>query len=281
MPSPLAPDHLPDLQREVQRLMGQNILRLQLYEQQLKRLISATDFGVEIPAAGEPRQTQGIQTGGKTLGQLVGQLLGEVLVSEIPPAAPNRPEAADVAVRINAKLRLRMPPIAHAELQTALPELVDLRNGLVHHFIDGRDFSTLAGCQAAISDLSVTLETVGQRYGQLQDMARLIDGARASAHSMLASPEVHDFLVKGVIPWEFTNIVADLRAAAREPGNGDWTHVNAAAAWIKSRSSDQGPMRYGCTSWRHVIRTSGLFQLRYQKVDGNRIAEYRQRPSSL
>src|SRR5690606_9394670 len=115
--------HLPDLQREVQRLMGQNILRLQLYEQQLKRIMSATEFGVEIPAAGAPRQTQGIQTDGKTLGQLVGKLLGDVLVSEVPQAAPDRPEAPDVAVRINAKFRLHMPPSAHTELQTALREL--------------------------------------------------------------------------------------------------------------------------------------------------------------
>lgn len=104
--APFAPDHVPDLQREVQRLMGQNILRLQLYKQQLKRIMAATDFGVEIPAAGEPRQMQGIQTNGKTLGQL----LGELLVSELPPPAPDTPEAPDVAVRFHTKLRLHMPP---------------------------------------------------------------------------------------------------------------------------------------------------------------------------
>ncbi|SED17141.1 hypothetical protein SAMN05519105_3521 [Rhodobacter sp. 24-YEA-8] len=261
--------------------MGQNVLRLQLYEQQLKRIMSATDFGVEILTEGEPRQTQGIQTEGKTLGQLVGLLMGDVLFSEPPPPAPDHPVAPDVAVRFNTKMRLHMQSADHDEFQTALRELVAQRNHLVHHFIEGHDLSTVEGCQSAINTLHEVLEAVGKRFGQLQDMARHVNDACTVAHSVFTSPEFQEYLVKGQIPWAITDIVADLRAAARELRTEDWTPVDAAAAWIKERSPDQSPAHYHCSSWKQVVHTSGQFDLRYQIVDGRRIAFYRERPECL
>ncbi|MBO9717587.1 MAG: hypothetical protein J7507_12450, partial [Pseudoxanthomonas sp.] len=53
--------------------------------------------------------------------------------------------------------------------------------------------------------------------------------------------------------------------------------VSEASAWIVLHYPRQVPGRYGCSSWRHALHQSGLFELQRREVDGQRSIYYRER----
>ena len=75
-------DTLQTLQREVQRLLGRCVLRLQQYEKLMKAIVAHH----EISASGSPLESNQEQriadAASKTLGTLVGTLLGSYVTTD-------------------------------------------------------------------------------------------------------------------------------------------------------------------------------------------------------
>lgn len=275
----LADDTLPTLQREVQRLLGRCLLRLQQYEKLMKAIVAHH----EVTATGMPlasNQEQRIaDAAGKTLGTLVDTLLGSyVTTGETDDAS--EPEMRDDIISFKMKMCLSMSADDYSRTQDDLKELVSMRNDLVHHFIDHHDLWSLDGCRDAHDALTAAYGRIDQHFEQLRGWAEHMDQARRLASEFYQSDTFRDLVIHGIAPdgsvdWPAAGIVRALREAATELAVDGWTPVALAGRWITERLPEHLPSKYGCSSWRQVVHESHLFELRYRDVNGQRAAWYR------
>ena len=80
--STLVNGELQDLQREVQRLLGRCMLRLQQYERLIKAIVAHHSLSGPAHALESIRTARIAETAGKTLGTLVGQFLESYVVTD-------------------------------------------------------------------------------------------------------------------------------------------------------------------------------------------------------
>ena len=272
-------EELQTLQREVQRMLGRCLLRLQQYEQLMKAIVAHH----EISGSGSPLESNQAEriadAANKTLGTLVGTLLGTYVTSgEQEDVA--EPDAPDNIISFKMKMSLRMSAEDFDTTQNDLKELVLLRNNLVHHFIDQHDLWSLDGCRSAQESLVAAYSRVDQHFEQLRGWAEHMDQARRLAAEFAQSDAFRDLVINGIAPdgsvdWPAAGIVRALREAADQLAVVEWTPVATAGRWIAERYPDQLPAKYGCSSWRQVVHESRLFELRYREVNGQRAAWYR------
>lgn len=272
---------LQTLQREVQRLLGRCLLRLQQYEHLIKALVAHHEIAGPAHALESIRAERIADTAGKTLGTLVGQLLGSYVVTgdadtldEIAARAPSD------TISFGMRMQLSMSADDYARTESDLKELVLLRNSLVHHFIDQHDLWSLEGCQGAHDALVAAYSRIDQHFEQLRGWAEHMDQVRRLTAEFVQSDAFHELVVNGIAPdgtvdWSAAGIVRELRDAAGALAVDGWTPVALAGRWISDRHPEQLPAKYGCSSWRQVVHESRLFELRYREVDGQRAAWYR------
>ena len=279
LPIPPIDEELQTLQREVQRMLGRCLLRLQQYEQLMKAIVAHH----EISASGSPFESNQAEriadAANKTLGTLVGTLLGTYVTSGEQDEVAE-PDAPDNIISFKMKMSLRMSAEDFDTTQNDLKELVLLRNNLVHHFIDQHDLWSLDGCRGAQESLVAAYSRVDQHFEQLRGWAEHMDQARRLAAEFAQSDAFRDLVINGIAPdgsvdWPAAGIVRALREAADQLAVDEWTPVATAGRWIAERYPDQLPAKYGCSSWRQVVHESRLFELRYREVHGQRAAWYR------
>lgn len=272
-------EELQTLQREVQRMLGRCLLRLQQYEHLMKAIVAHH----EISASGSPLESNQAErvadAANKTLGTLVGTLLGTYVTSGDQDDVAE-PDAPDNIISFKMKMSLRMSAEDFDTTQNDLKELVLLRNNLVHHFIDQHDLWSLDGCRGAQESLVAAYSRVDQHFEQLRGWAEHMDQARRLAAEFAQSDAFRDLVINGIAPdgsvdWPAAGIVRTLREAADQLAVDEWTPVATAGRWIAERYPDQLPAKYGCSSWRQVVHESRLFELRYREVNGQRAAWYR------
>jgi hypothetical protein len=274
---------LPARQREVQRLLGRCLLRLQQYECLMKAIVAHHDLSGPAHALENIRTARIDNASTKTLGTLVGQLFGSCVVTEGAGTAAdttaNEPENVPFfAMRLHLDLSVE----DYVKTQRDLKELVLLRNNLVHHFIDDHDLWSIEGSGTAHNALVAAYARVDQHFEQLRGLAEQMDQVRRLAAEFVQSDTFQDLVIYGIAPdgtvdWPAAGIVRALREAAKELAVDGWTPVSEAGRWIMERSPEQQPNKYGCASWRQVLHESRLFELRYRDVDGRRAAWYRVR----
>lgn len=262
----LPPDPPLELQRDVQRKLGRCLLRLQQYEILLKALVAHGDI------AGPPAELQSVRDAQvacaqkKTLGTLVGMLTERHLTLAEEDDSAEEPQG-DGGLWFRFRFQVGLDASQHQATTAALKELVDLRNELVHHFLQRFNVWEPQGCRDADAYLDASYETIDGHYLTLRGWAQTIDEARASLASFMRTAAFEDLLVNGIAPdgkvdWPASGVVRCLREAeARFEAEG-WTRLNTATAWIRAHHPDQQPQRYGCGSWRHVIHESRLFEIR-------------------
>lgn len=264
-------DTLPSLQHEVQRKLGRCMIRLQQYERSMKALVA------NIAVEGPPEKLQDIRdkqvlcANTKTLGTLIGMFTGSYLNVAAPQGqpAPEDAEADDNSpnqawVRMN--FSMAMSPERHAQTKQALAELVDMRNDLVHHFLERFDLWQESGCRTADAHLDSCFEQIDGHCMELMGWAKSMERARALSASVMQSQQFEDAILHGIGPdgtvhWPISTIVECLRNAEQVCAIDGWTLLNSAIEHIRGSHSDQTPKRYGCGSWRHVIHASQQFDI--------------------
>ncbi|HGS8012525.1 OST-HTH/LOTUS domain-containing protein [Pseudomonas aeruginosa] len=186
---------------------------------------------------------------------------------------------------ISFRCQMELPEGHYAETKAALKELVDLRNELVHHFLQRFDLWSVDGCIAAESYLDESYETIDGHYLTLRDWAKSMDEARQLMVSFMQTPEYRDFVINGIGPdgtvhWASSGITNCLREAETKLAQEGWTPLFEAIHWIAKTYPEQTPKRYGCGSWRHVIHASQQFEIRKQSQadTGATVVWYRSRP---
>ncbi|WP_242482638.1 OST-HTH/LOTUS domain-containing protein [Thiocystis violacea] len=270
-------------QREVQRLLGRCLLRLQQYERLMKGIVVHHDISGPADELESIRAARVNDASTKTLGTLVGRLFGSCVVTEGADTAADDTASAPVdVIHFAMRMQLSLSAEDYVRTQNDLRELVQLRNNLVHHFIDQHDLWSIDGCRAAHDALVAACERIGKHFEQPRGWVRHMDQARQLSAEFLQSDAGYDVVFNGIFPdgtvnWPAAGIVRALREAANALAVDGWTPVAAAGRWITERSPEQQPKKYGCASWRQVLHESRLFELRYRDVDGQRAACYRVR----
>lgn len=283
--TPLLSDPLPDLQRTVQRKLGRCMLQLQQYERLLKAMVAHNEL------SGPPERLQAIRdekiacAHKKTLGTLVGMLAESYL--KLPDLSDEAEESEVQSIDsswFSFRYQMELPEERYAETKAALKELVDLRNELVHHFLQRFDLWRVDGCIAAESYLDESYETINGHYLTLRDWAKSMDEARQLMASFMLTSDFEDVVcndiwVDGTVHWPSSEITASLREAETKLSVDGWTPLFEAIHWVAKTYPEQTPKRYGCGSWRHVIHESQQFEIlkQSQAGDGLTVVWYRSR----
>lgn len=267
-------DDIKTEQHEVQRKLGRCLLRLQQYEVLLKSIAAHQTIegpGNKLQAI---RDEKVDDLRNKTLGHLVGILTGSYFTTDPSESTESAPTASKGEVPSAGWFRIRstiaMSQEGYAETVEQLREVVTLRNELVHHLIEKFNVWTLVGCRDATAYLDAAYLTIDSNYASLIALAKSMQDAHALMASFFASKAWEDFFVHGIAPegtvdWPRTTVVALLREVASTSDRDGWTNLADAIAFITAKHSDHTPRRYGCSSWRHVLHESKLFDLRRDK----------------
>jgi hypothetical protein len=268
-----------ELQRDVQRMLGRCMLRLQQYERLIKAIVANSEISASGPPFESNLEDRAANAANKTLGTLIGQLLGTVVTDGEQKDTPEA-DAPDDILSFKMKMSLQMSVEDFDRTQNDLKELVELRNNLVHHFIDQHDLWNLDGCHTAKESLAMAYNRIDQHFEKLRGWAESMDRSKRIAADVFKSDAFNDLLFNGILPdgsvdWSAAGAIRALREATDELAIDGWTPIAAAGKWVAQRHPDQLPEKYGCSSWRQVIHESHLFELRYREMNGQRAAWYR------
>jgi hypothetical protein len=248
------------------------MLRLQQYERLLKSMVASMAVEGPFEQLQAKRAGQVANASDKSLGTLVRMFTGSHLIptpsdgEKAPGDTSSDGQPADVAWA-RMRFNISMSPERYAETTAGLAELVALRNDLVHHFIERFDISDEDGCCAAVAHLDTCYEQIEGHSGRLKDWAASFAETQALASSFLQSKSFEDMFVHGInqdgsVCWPRSTIVECLRVAETACQVDGWTSLHAAIAFISKENRDQIPSRYGCKTWRQVLKKSGQFEVR-------------------
>ena len=271
--STIPSDDVPGLQPIVQRKLGRCLLRLQQYERQLKVIVAHSKLSG--PA---DRLEQTISCAQReTMGTLVGRLTESFLTPPTNEEESQTQAYAGDQIWFSYRHQLEMPAEHYEATKVAIKELVDLRNKLVHHFIEHFDLWSESGCQAADGFLEERYETINKHCLTLQCWAKAMVEARAKMALLVQSQAFSDELFDGIrgdgsVNWPGSGICCCLREAETKFAEDGWTRLEAAILWIGGTYPEQTPKRYGCSSWRHALHESRQFEIRKSQADNERTA---------
>lgn len=275
-------DEVAALQRDVQRLLGRCMLRLQQYEGLLKAIVAHHELAGPADSLERTRDRRIQETATNTLGVLIGKLLESyVVVSGVERELLGADIQAD-AIGFGFRMNLQMDAEDYAHTRDGLKELLELRNGLVHHFIERFDLMQVDTCAAAKEHLMTCYERIDAHYEQLRSWIEHMEQTRQLAASFMQSSAFHDLLVDGIAPdgiidWSAAGCVRVLREASARLAIDGWTPLDAAVEWIRADHPDQTPEKYHCRTWRQVLSESRRFELFYRDEDGRKQPWYRER----
>jgi hypothetical protein len=281
----LADEEAKALQGDVQRLLGRCMLQLQQYERLLKAMIADHKIsGVpqDLAAAREMRvDSLARQTLGHLLKELVDSFLGSAASDTLPDMTTDStggPSTVSIRVGVN---------LAEDDLARTVDDLgtlLDLRNNLVHHFIEQHDLWTAEGCRLAQTALDAAYERIDQSYGRLTEWAQDMDRTRQHFCEFAQSAAFRDLVVHGIAPdgtvdWPSSSLVSGFREAARALAGdqGEWVSVADAGKWLVEKYPDQSPSRFGCKTWQQALQESRLFDLRHERKSGRRVIFFKER----
>lgn len=261
------------------------MLRLQQYERLIKFLVAHHSLSGPIHDFERVRTARIDGTARKTLGSLVGELIGSYVVAdEIRPPEDAMTDSPEAPYWFAWHMTICLPNTDFARVECELREMVDLRNNLVHHFIDQHDIGSSDGCRGAQNALVAAYSSIDRHLAQLREWAEDMQNLRLAAAEAMQTQAFRDCLINGIssdgsINWFASGIVRALREAFEVLADDGWAPLAEAEKWITARHPEQLPTKYGCQSWRQVVHKAPNLELRYFVIDGERSAFYRPQAS--
>lgn len=261
---------LPQPINETQRLLGRCLLRIQRYELLLKNVLGASRVDLVPGAVSHDSVKRSDVFSTMTLGGLATELFETFVVSDVQDATgEDDVDVTENSAPARIRYKIVMDAEKRAETQKAVTDMVLLRNGLVHHFIQRFDLRTEDGRFLANEFLVSAFRAVDERVRELAGWAKAMDAARVRAASVVSSPEFENLIVNGIQPngdvvWECSGIVSGLYEAFDELAKDGWMSLDHARSWFTTHHPDQTPQRYGCASWKEVVHKSRAFRMNYR-----------------
>jgi hypothetical protein len=270
-----------ELRGEVFELMGRCILNLQNYELGMKQFLSTSEFRVNSRGSDLPQRRA--RYAEKTLGQLIKAFTGNhvTAISQKSTSDEMVDNRVPSGVEIEVRAGIEMDETEHALLIENLRELVALRNQLVHHFLSDYPLSDQENCLSAKKHLSSSLELIKHHTDQLKGFFKSRTSAGQALSKFISSGDFSHYITYGFIPgepinWPQTRVVEHLKAAELELQTKGWTELLIAIDWIKTKAPYLSPKSHGCPSWRALLHTSSLFEIRKEQLeDGTSKTLYR------
>jgi hypothetical protein len=262
------------LQREVQRKLGKCLIRIQQYELLLKDIVGKREISGILGDPARPVASNASAIATNTMGQLVDELTEKVFQPTLEESGQVPTEAAPIdedehpAGWVRFQMKVSMPPEAHAQLKLELQDLVDLRNDLVHHFVEGQDLMSEEGCITAEMFLDHCYAEIERHYVALQGRAASMNEAKLAMAAFVTSPEYLDRLRAELFPEtaqreavlpKFIELLQRAEAAHVEDG---WTALSHAIAFIEKEAPDATPKKHTFRGWPHVLNEARLFDVR-------------------
>lgn len=191
----------PKGQLEVQRRLGRCMLRLQQYEGLLKHLLAHHEIAGPVDSLDAQQAASLEKASGRTLGTLVKALFESYAVPEgfERELLPEQEAPAD-RISFGLSYRLALPPERLDELRIGLAALVQMRNELVHHFLERFDLASESGCTAALHHLQDCDGRIDRHLAELRGWAEAMDKVRAHMAAFFQSDDFCNLVTKGVVP---------------------------------------------------------------------------------
>jgi len=267
-------------QREVQRLLGRCMLRVQQLEQIMRNILAVYDVGGALATFEADRAKRLKKLAKANFGDLVEELFGGYLVADVAAAGaakvalPKRALRQHDAVTLpsdrlafRTTVRLPMPHDEFMAAYKAMLKAVRLRNKLTHHFIRDFDIMSVTGCDVAAEYLISAYESISTQLLKMNELAKGLDEARRHVAAELQSKEFEDKLINGInedgtVDWPRAGIVAAMREAARVGSVNGWMSMDDTITYIAQHHPEQTPQKYGCSDWAEVFEKSGLFDVK-------------------
>lgn len=272
----------PSLQREVQRLLGRCMLRLQQYERLMKDILARHELSATLSSLEAQLAKRSDRFSGKTLGALVQSFFDSYVVATGRQVdLPSSPTIAAAKVAFAYKLSIQMSNDDHAKAKSSIDEMVFLRNELVHHFTERFDLGSAQGCNEAAKHLEASYVQIDGHYEELKVWANDLNGILVQMANWIRTKEFEDLILNGISPdgsfqWPATGIVSALRQAAKNLAIDGWTRLEDAISWVLKKDPEQVPMKYRCRTWEQVLAESKEFELVYrQDANDQKVAWYR------
>lgn len=173
-------------QREVQRKLGRSMLQLQQYEQLMKALIVHSEEVGTIDTAHEERENRAQKVRLATLGNLVTTASNSFIrtTSFEEESGPMEPPDAP---HIRMRLGIQYSPEDGSLILAELKQLVELRNKLIHHFMDQFDVFSIDGCRSASEYLDECYATIKAAHARLNGWAESMQQLRQEAGAYIQS----------------------------------------------------------------------------------------------
>ncbi|MES2992312.1 MAG: OST-HTH/LOTUS domain-containing protein [Pseudomonadota bacterium] len=272
-------------QHEVQRQLGRCLMRLQQYEQLMKRILAVHVVGGTASDVQSAYAQRTAEIAKSNLGDLAQRLFKNFIVPDdaVDDVNSTPTLVSPTEITITTTVRIEMERERYDITKQAVKDLVDLRNTLVHHFLELFDVWTVEGCANATEYLAHTFKRVDEQFAELLQWSETVDLARLQMAEHLQTPGFAALLVESLGQSEpgrpNEGMVSSLRAATAECAIDGWTPLRDAIAFVARGEPDQTPERYGCRSWPQLLHESKVFELRYtREPDAGKVAWYRERP---
>lgn len=199
MPTSPLPEHVEALHREVQRKFGRNLLRLQEYERLIKAIVAEHDIAGSSSDLFDNRTAQYGAVATKTMGQVVGSLVGNFIVpTSNSPSSSNADEPPENLTKpwVRMASRIEFSEENFKRIELSLATLVDLRNDLVHHFLEKYDIESEPGCLGtADTYLDECFKLIDSSHEEMMQLARHSADTRAAMANFINSAEFEGLFV--------------------------------------------------------------------------------------
>jgi hypothetical protein len=205
------------------------------------------------------------------MGQVVGALTENYLrIASISSKSDEEfdPPASVTLPLIRTTIHIEVSEDDFKRTEQRLADLVDLRNELVHHFLEKFDLSSEDGCQAADTYLDESLKQIETNHEELRCWMNQSRATRGLMANLMNTPEFTALLIDGIFPggagvaWESCTAVNVLRDAETILAEDGWTSLAKAINHLRETAPEQTPRKYGCSSWRHLLHESRQFVVR-------------------
>lgn len=159
-------------QWQVQRWLGRCVLVLQQYEGLMKNINAHRELSGAASELSQIKQARIEALATKTLGQSAGEFVGSFLVKgDRAPVEPASGYGTGDVASISFRINMCLPEADYIQTQASMKELVELRNALVHHFIERFDLWSIEGCEKAHAYLQGVYVRIFEHYTQLRAYA--------------------------------------------------------------------------------------------------------------
>jgi hypothetical protein len=231
-------DIQPELQRNVQRLLGRCLLRIQQYERLMKTMLAEHELAGPVEALPTHRATRVEKFSDKSLGTLVKSLFETCVVPEgFERDLLPEDKAPTDRISMGFSVRVSLEQENWSRAKAAIEELVTLRNDMCITSLS----SSRCGPRRAASWLSTTSRTATTEstgttaswWNGRREWLRCKKPPRPSRKT----DTFRELLVNGIQPngsfdWAHAGVVTGLREATQRLSVDGWTRLEEARSWV-------------------------------------------------